>query len=119
VLAAAGLVATRLMMAKSILRRGELAIFRAVGAPRGALMMRQLLEAALLAGLAAVGGAAVGGASAFVYNRVVGDTDIPLVITSPAFGLMAASTIAVGSIAAIYPAWRAAARRPTTALMRI
>lgn len=118
VLAGAGLVATRLLLAKSLLRQGELSIFRAVGAPRAALMVRQLLEAALLAALGAVGGLAIAEGAASLYNHLIADTDIDLVITPQAFGIMLAATVLVGTVAAIYPAWRAAARRPTTSLMR-
>jgi putative ABC transport system permease protein len=117
VLVGAGLVASRLYLAKGLTRRGELSIFRAVGAPRLSLVVRQLLEALLLSALAGVSALAVAASSAFVYNRLVADTDIPLVVTPLAFAVTFTATIVVGTAAALYPAWRAAARRPT--LMRI
>lgn len=117
VLVGAGLVASRLYLAKGLTRRGELSIFRAVGAPRLSLIVRQLLEALLLSALAGVSAMAVAAASAFVYNRLVADTDIPLAVTPLAFAIMFTATMVVGTAAALYPAWRAAARRPT--LMRI
>jgi len=118
VLAGAGLVTMRLLLAKGLTRQGELSIFRAVGAPRASLMVRQLLEAVVLGGLGGVAAMAVAGPSAFLYNRLVGDTDIPLAITPASFAITLAATVAVGALSALYPAWRAAARRPTTALMR-
>ena len=117
VLAGAGLVASRLYLAKGLTRQGELSIFRAVGAPRLSLVVRQLLEAMLLSALAGVSATAVAAASAFVYNRLVADTDIPLAVTPLAFALMFTATMVVGTAAALYPAWRAAARRPTLTRM--
>lgn len=118
VLVGAGLVVTRLLLAKSLVRQGELSIFRAVGAPRASIMVRQLLEAALLAAAGGVVAMAVAAPAAFVDNRLVADTDIALAVTPTAFGLTFAATVVVGSVAALYPAWRAASRRPTTTLMR-
>jgi putative ABC transport system permease protein len=118
VLVGAGLVTTRLYLAKSLTRQGELSIFRAVGAPRAAIMARQLLEALVLSAAGGVAAVAVAGPAAFVYNRLVSDTDIPLALTPASFGLTLVTTVAVGLLAALYPAWRAAANRPTTAMMR-
>jgi putative ABC transport system permease protein len=117
-LVGAGLVAMRLLLAKSLVRQGELSIFRAVGAPRGALVVRQLLEAALLSVAGGVAALAVAGPAAYVYNRIVADTDVPLAITGRALAVTVGATVLVGTLAAVYPAWRAASRRPTAALMR-
>jgi putative ABC transport system permease protein len=117
-LVGAGLVAMRLLLAKSLVRQGELSIFRAVGAPRGALVVRQLLEAVLLSVAGGVAALAVAGPAAFVYNRIVADTDVPLAITGGALAVTVGATVVVGTLAAVYPAWRAASRRPTAALMR-
>jgi putative ABC transport system permease protein len=119
VLIGAGLVTTRLHLAKSLTRQGELSIFRAVGAPRAALMVRQMLEALVLSLLGGVVAMAVAGPSAYVYNHLIADTDIPLAVTPWSFGLTLGATVVVGTLAALYPAWRAAARRPTTAVMRL
>jgi putative ABC transport system permease protein len=118
VLVGGGLVTTRLHLAKSLTRQGELSIFRAVGAPRGAIVARQLLEALLLSALGGVAAVAVAGPSALLYNRLVGDTDIPLAITPVSFAITFGATVVVGVVAALYPAWRAAVRRPTAALLR-
>jgi putative ABC transport system permease protein len=113
VLAGAGLVTMRLLLAKSLMRQSELSIFRAVGAPRGALVTRQVLEAALLAAAGGLAGAFVAGPSAFLYNRMVADTDIPIGLTPLSFAVTFAATVLIGTLAALYPAWRAAARRPS------
>jgi putative ABC transport system permease protein len=119
VLMGAGLVTTRLHLAKSLTRQGELSIFRAVGAPRAALMVRQMLEAIVLSFTGGVAAMAVAAPAAFVYNRLIADTDIPLAITPMSFAITLVATVVVGAVAALYPAWRAAARRPTTAVMRL
>jgi putative ABC transport system permease protein len=118
VLAGAGLVTTRLYLAKGLTRQEELSIFRAVGAPRLSLVVRQLLEALLLSALAGVSATAVAASAAFLYNRLVADTDIPLVVTPLAFAITFTATVAVGTAAALYPAWRVAARRLTAPLVR-
>jgi putative ABC transport system permease protein len=118
VLVGAGLVMTRLLLAKGLARQSELSIFRALGAPRGAVVWRQLLE---VVGLALLGGAAstiVAGPSAYLYNRLVADTDIPLAITPLSFAITAGATLVVALLFGLYPAWRAAMLRPTAALMR-
>jgi putative ABC transport system permease protein len=118
VLAGAGLVTTRLYLAKGLTRQGELSIFRAVGAPRLSLFVRQLLEALLLSAVAGASAMTVAAAAAFVYNRLVADTDIPLAITPLAFAITFTATVVVGVAAALYPAWRVAARRLTAPHMR-
>jgi putative ABC transport system permease protein len=117
-LVGAGLVAMRLLLAKSLVRQGELSIFRAIGAPRGALVVRQLMEALLLSVAGGVSALAVAGPAAYVYNRLVADTDVPLEITGAALAITVTATVLVGTLAATYPAWRAASRRPTATLMR-
>jgi putative ABC transport system permease protein len=108
----------RLLLAKGVARRGEHSILRALGAPRRALLQTQLLEAGLLAAAGAVAAMPIVGAQAYYFNRFVGDTDIPLVITPAAFGITFVVTVGVGLACALYPGWRAASRRPTAALVR-
>jgi putative ABC transport system permease protein len=118
VLLGAGLVTTRLFLAKGLTRQEELSIFRAVGAPRLSLVVRQLLEALLLSALAGLSATAVAASAAFLYNRLVADTDIPLAVTPLAFAITFAATVTVGTAAALYPAWRVAARRLTAPFVR-
>jgi putative ABC transport system permease protein len=118
VLLGGGMVVMRLLLAKGVARRGEHSILRALGAPRRALLQTQLLEAGLLAAAGAVAAMPIVGAQAYYFNRFVGDTDIPLVITPAAFGITFVVTVGVGLACALYPGWRAASRRPTAALVR-
>jgi putative ABC transport system permease protein len=113
-----GLVMARLLLAKGLARADELGIFRAVGASRWALFMRGLIEAGMLASAAAVLSIGIAILHAYVYNRAVGDTDIPVSLTVPGVAVTLLATEVIGLLAAIYPAWRAAGRRPTVALGR-
>jgi len=115
IMVAGGLITARLLLAKGMARRDELGIFRALGAPRGSLFARQLLEALLLSVAAGVASLAVSWPAAAAYNHAVADTDIPLALSGAAFAITFAATVAVGVVCAIFPAWRAADRAPTIA----
>jgi putative ABC transport system permease protein len=118
VLLGAGLITARLLLAKGVARRHELGIFRALGAPRRSLVIRQLYEAALLSSLAGVLSLAVAMPQAAYYNHLVADTDIPLRVTAPCFLITFSATVVVGLAFALYPAWRAASRSASVALVR-
>jgi ABC-type antimicrobial peptide transport system permease subunit len=105
-------------MAKLLVRGDELGVFRALGAPRGALFWRQIIEAAMLSGIAASLGTLFAVPQAEIYNRFVRDNDIPLRMSWLAVGLIFATTMAVGIGSALYPSWMVARRRPTVALGR-
>ena len=118
ILLGGGLIMTRLLLAKGLARGDELGIFRALGAPRRSLFSRQLIEAALLSGMAGVLSTLIAGPQAFFYNRVVADTDIPVTITLHSFAITLGATVGVGLLCALYPAWRVSTRAPTVALGR-
>jgi putative ABC transport system permease protein len=113
-----GLIVARLLMAKLLVRGDELGVFRALGAPRGALFWRQIIEAAMLSGIAALLGTLVAVPQAAIYNRFVRDNDIPLRLSWLAVVLIFAATMVVGIGSALYPSWMAARRRPTMTLGR-
>jgi putative ABC transport system permease protein len=112
----AGLIMTRLLLAKGLARREELGIFRALGVPRRALLVRQLIEAALLSLLAATLSLLLALWYAAYYNRAVSDTDIPIGPTALVIAITFGTTLLVGLLSALYPAWRSAGARPTVAL---
>ncbi len=118
ILAGGGLIMARLLLAKGIARGDELGIFRALGAPRRALFVRQMLEAALLSGLGGALSVLIAAPQAIFYNVVVADTDIPLHLTPTSFLITLAATLTVGVLFALYPAWWAASRPPTISLGR-
>lgn len=106
VLIAAGFKMARLLMAQGLSRREELGIHRALGATRGSLFVRQILQAALLSLPAAALG--VAGAIPFfdVFNRYVADNDIPMSLTSPSLLGGVVATVLTGVFASLYPGWR-------------
>lgn len=118
ILVGGGLIMARLLLAKGLARSDELGIFRALGAPRRSLFVRQLLEAALLSGVAGVLSVLIAAPQAYFYNTVVADTDIPVRLTPLSFLITLFATLLVGVLFALYPAWRAASRPPTISLGR-
>ncbi len=118
IFAGSGLIVARLLLAKGLVRGDELGVFRALGAPRGALFWRQIIEATLLSAIAAALGTLLAFPQAAFYNRFVRDNDIPLRMSWLAVALIFAATMAVGIGSALYPSWIASRRRPTMTLGR-
>jgi putative ABC transport system permease protein len=106
VLVAAGFKMARLLLAQGLSRREELSIHRALGATRLALVGRQLLEAGLLSLPAALLG--ILGALPFfrMFNELVADNDIPMVLTWQALCGGLGATLLTALLAALYPGWR-------------
>ncbi|MGW0660008.1 ABC transporter permease [Streptodolium elevatio] len=94
-------------------RRQEIGLRRALGAHRGQIRTQFLTEAVTLAGLGGVAGALLGGAATYGYAAV---KDWPFEIPLMALAGAVAASAAVGAIAGLYPASRAARLTPTEAL---
>jgi len=118
VLLGGGFNLARWLLTKGLARSGELGVFRALGAPRGALFWRVIAEAALLS----LGAAALAPLFAVpliaLFNSLVRVVDQPLVFDGAAMLLTVLPTILVGVAGAIYPAWRLAQTPPTLYLVR-
>jgi putative ABC transport system permease protein len=113
VLVAGGFNMARLFLAKGLMRAPELGIHRALGATRGALFAREMLEASLISVGAALLAVVLYVPFSALFEAVVADTDIPLDVTPQLLLLTVLPTIGVGLVGALYPAWRIAGTRPT------
>ncbi|GGU94631.1 ABC transporter permease [Actinomadura cremea] len=94
-------------------RRHEIGLRRSLGATRGHVRVQFVTESLLLSGLGGAAGIVLGTVAAFGYATATGlPPQVPL--WSMAGGLGA--TLAIGTLAGLYPAVRAARLAPTLAL---
>jgi putative ABC transport system permease protein len=112
-----GAVGVANIMIISVLeRRSEIGLRRALGATKGNIRVQFLAEAVLLAVIGGVAGVALGVVSTVVYASAKGWT-ISIPTLAWAGGLGAA--LAIGAVAGIVPALRAARLSPTDALRAV
>lgn len=94
-------------------RRHEIGLRRSLGATKGQIRIQFVTESLLLSGLGGLAGIALGGAATGVYARA---GDLPWVVPPWAVTGGFAATLAIGTLAGLYPAVRAARLSPTLAL---
>lgn len=94
-------------------RRHEIGLRRSLGATQGQIRTQFVSEALLLSGMGGLAGAALGAMATLGYSAMYG---IPFSLPSWAFTGGLAATLAIGAIAGLYPAIRAARLSPTIAL---
>jgi putative ABC transport system permease protein len=97
-------------------RRSEIGLRRALGATRGHIRLQFLAEAILLAALGGIVGVAAGAAATAIYARTQHWT---AVIPALAWAGGLAVALAIGAIAGLLPALRAARMSPTQALWTV
>ncbi|MQY09346.1 ABC transporter permease [Actinomadura macrotermitis] len=97
-------------------RRSEIGLRRALGATRGHIRVQFLAEAVLLAGLGGAAGVACGALATVGYDALKG---WEVVIPPEAWAGGAGSALAIGGIAGLLPALRAARMQPTEALRTV
>jgi ABC-type lipoprotein release transport system permease subunit len=94
-------------------RRREIGLRRSLGATRGQVRTQFLAESLLLSVLGGVVGVVLGAAVTIAFAAY---RDWPPVVPSWAVGGALVATLAIGTIAGLYPAMRAARLSPTVAL---
>jgi putative ABC transport system permease protein len=102
-----------IMVISVLERRTEIGLRRALGARRHHVATQFIAESLLLCGLGGLAGIALGAAATAVY-AISGDHPVVVPLAALAGGIGVA--LAVGAIAGVYPAVRAARLAPTDAL---
>ena len=108
-----GIGIANVMIIAVIERRGEIGLRRALGATQAHIRRQFLTEAVILSVLGGVAGVAIGVGATYAYAATQGWRVI-VPMEAAAGGLAAA--IAIGAVAGLYPAMRAARLAPTEAL---
>lgn len=97
-------------------RRSEIGLRRALGATKGHIRVQFLSEAVLLAGLGGAVGVGCGVLATVVYATA---KDWAVVVPPSAWAGGVAAAVAIGAIAGLLPALRAARMQPTEALRTV
>ena len=108
-----GLGIANVMLMAVLERRAEIGLRRALGATRPAIAGQFLVEAVLLALLGGILGVIAGTAIAATYADSQG---WPIVVSLIGVAVGVLATVAIGAVAGLYPALRAAIVPPTDAL---
>ena len=111
-----GVGVANVMVISVLERRSEIGLRRALGATRRHVSIQFLSEALLLSGIGGLCGVALGAAVTGVYDTLRG-WNVVVPMTGLVGGVVAA--LAIGAIAGLYPATRAARLAPTDALRTI
>ena len=108
-----GIGIANVMVIAVLERRGEIGLRRALGASRRHIAVQFVAEAALLAGSGGAAGALLGGFATAVYSWTrQWSAVVPVPVLLAAVGI----ALAIGAVAGVYPAWRAARLAPAEAL---
>ncbi|WP_329088210.1 MULTISPECIES: ABC transporter permease [unclassified Streptosporangium] len=108
-----GIGVANTMVISVLERRSEIGLRRALGATRGDIRLQFLAEAILIAAIGGVVGVAMGTTATAIYAHVKGwATVVPPLAWAGGLG----AAVAIGAVAGLLPALRAARMQPTEAL---
>lgn len=108
-----GVAIANIMVMSVLERKMEIGVRRALGATRGHVRRQFLLEAVLLAGIGGVVGVGLG---AVITLGVVTARGLILTLPVPAMAAAVGVALAIGAVAGLYPAARAARVPPSQAV---
>lgn len=108
-----GIGVANTMIISVLERRREIGLRRSLGATRAHIRRQFLAEALLLSGLGGLLGAGIGIGVTAIFAGING---WPVAISPAVIAIGILSTLAIGAVAGIYPAIRAARTPPTAAL---
>jgi putative ABC transport system permease protein len=111
-----GIGIANVMVISVLERRGEIGLRRALGATRAHIAVQFIAESALLALAGGAGGAVLGGFSTTIYAAV---RHWSAVVPLPTLAAALGCAVAVGGVAGVYPALRAARLSPAEALRTV
>ena len=108
-----GVGIANVMVISVLERRREIGLRRALGATKGHVGLQFLTESLILSGLGGLAGVTLGALVTFAYSASQGWTTVV-----PVVGLLGGTVaaLAIGAVAGLYPAARAARLAPTEAL---
>ena len=111
-----GIGIANVMVISVLERRGEIGLRRALGATRPHIAVQFIAESTLLALAGGAGGAILGGFATAVYATA---RHWHTVVSAPTLAAALAVAVAVGAVAGVYPALRAARLSPAEALRTV
>jgi len=111
----AGVAIANIMVMSVLERRTEIGVRRTLGATKRHIRLQFLFESVLLSGVGGVAGTALGAAITVAYAA---SRNLTVAVPPQGIALAIGAALAVGALAGLYPAWRAARIPPAEAVRK-